>query len=106
MAAKYIDESTNHFTSPNETTILERIFYLIDNDENIPLVPFDEAVTPLIPFVPKLNQMVSTVRKDHKIVKDGLTIDESMSIALYTIDWKPRDKSFHVIFNTVLQTAN
>ena len=35
--------------------------------------------------------------------KDGLTVDESSSIALYSMEWKPPEKSFHFILNETLR---
>jgi hypothetical protein len=106
MAAKYIDETADVSNFSDVTIELQRILYRINDDENIPLVLLEEALNPLVSLVPDLEQMVSIAKKNRNITKDGLTNDESTSIALYSIEWKPRDKSFHVILNTTLQTEN
>ena len=106
MASKYTDDSADVSNLSNVTIELQRILNLIEDDENIPLVSLKEAVNQLVSLVPELDQMVSTVAKTPNTANDGLTNDESSSISLYSIEWKPRDKSFHVILNTTLQTAN
>jgi hypothetical protein len=101
MAAKYTDENADVSNFSDVTIELQRILHLIGDNENTPLVSLEEAINPLISLVPDLEKMIATVKKNRSI-----TNDESMSIALYSIEWKPRDKSFHVILNTTLQTAD
>ncbi|CAF0778231.1 unnamed protein product [Rotaria sp. Silwood1] len=106
MAAKYRDNFIDSSNVSDTTVELSRMLYLIEEDNNIPLVSLEEAVYPLVPFVPELEEMISTVKKNSNITKNTLTNDESSSILLYTIKWKPIDKSFHVILNTTLETKN
>ncbi|CAF3973106.1 unnamed protein product [Rotaria sp. Silwood2] len=106
MAAKYNDNSTNSSKVSDVTVELSRMLHLIEEDKNIPFVSLEEAINPLVPFVPELEQMILIVKKNHNIAKDSLTTDESSSILLYTIKWKPINKSFRVILNTTLETRN
>ncbi|CAF0835438.1 unnamed protein product [Rotaria sordida] len=106
MAAKYNDNSADSSNVSDMTIELSKMLHLIEDNENIPLVSLEEAVNPLVPFIPELEQMISIVKKNRNIAKDSLTTDESSSIFLYTIKWKPINKSFHVILNTTLETRN
>ena len=51
--------------------------------ENAPLVSLEEATDPLIGVVPEIEHMVYNIRQSKIPAKNGLTIDESSSIALY-----------------------
>ena len=74
--------------------------------EHAPLVSFGEATKPLIGDVPEIEHMVYTIQRNNIHEKDGLTVDESSSIALYSIEWNPREKSFYFILNETLRAPN
>ena len=50
--------------------------------------------------------MISIVKGCCTALEDGLTIDESASIALYTMDWQPNYKSCHFILNATLKASD
>jgi hypothetical protein len=83
-----------------------RMLLPIQGYENMPLVPLEEAVFPLVSLVPQIKRMVYIVKERCDDPKDGLTIDESASIMLYTLEWVPKQKSFYFIFNTALRAEN
>ena len=74
--------------------------------ENMPLVSLEEATQALIPFVPEIKHMVGIVKGNSVKPKDGLTIDESASIALYSMEWPSRQGSFYIILNETLRKPN
>ena len=74
--------------------------------ENEELVSFEEATKPLIGLVQEIEHMIYTIQGKNIHEKDGLTIDESSSIALYSLEWKPPGKSFYFILNETLRAPN
>src|ERR1700722_19176089 len=74
--------------------------------ENMPPVSLEEATEPLVPHVPEIEHMVDIVKGNTVKPKDGLTIDESASITLYSMEWSPRENSFYIILNGTLRKAN
>ena len=74
--------------------------------ENMPLVSLEEATQHLVPFVLEIEHMVDIVKGNTKKPKGSLTIDESASIALYSMEWSPRQNSFYIILNETLRKPN
>ncbi|CAF1548775.1 unnamed protein product, partial [Rotaria sp. Silwood1] len=61
--------------------------------EKMPLVSLEEAVAPLVSILPEVQHYASVAKQQCKTVPaDGLTRDESASIILYTMDWKPHEE--------------
>ena len=71
--------------------------------ENEALVSFEEATKPLIGFVQEIEHMVYNIQRSKIRPKNGLTIDESSSIALYSMEWSPKEKSFYMNLNKTLR---
>ncbi len=74
----------------------------LDGYEKVPLVSLEDAVAPLATIVDDIEQMVWIVKQNATNPEDGLTSDESASIALLTMEWFPKEKSFAAIINEVL----
>ena len=74
--------------------------------ENEPLVSFEEATKPLIGLVQEIEHMIYIIQGKNIHEKDGLTVDESSSIALYSLEWKSAEKSFYFILNETLRAPN
>jgi hypothetical protein len=106
MSARFVDEAKHILHFSDATNEPQRMLPPIQGYENFPLVTLEEAVVPLISIVPEVERMTWTAKQCWTAPEDGLTNDESASIVLYTLEWEPQDKSFHVILNTTLQTAN
>jgi hypothetical protein len=106
MAAKFVDESQCILRFSDVPVETKRMLPPIQGYENMPLVPLEEAVDPLISLVPEVERMVWTVKQSRFGGEHGLTDDETASIWLYTMEWEPRDKSFFIILNNTLQAAN
>ena len=74
--------------------------------EKMPLVSIDQAIEPLVAYVSEVKRMVWTVKENWSASVDGLTMDESASIMLYTLEWKSKETSFYCLFNKCLRTAD
>lgn len=75
--------------------------------EKMPIVLLEQAVDPLVPDIPDVHRMVQAAKKRCRTPPgDGLTIDEAASIMLYSMEWKPREKSFYFSFNAVLRAKD
>ncbi|CAF4336270.1 unnamed protein product [Adineta steineri] len=79
----------------------------IDGYEDMPLVPLDIAVEPLVSSISGIHIYAYSAKERCKNPPaDDLTIDESASIMLYSMDSKFGNKSFHVILNETLKSAD
>ncbi|CAF4842184.1 unnamed protein product [Rotaria sp. Silwood1] len=72
----------------------------------VPNVSIETAVEPLVSLVPNVKEMVSKAKQKCDRPKDGLTIDESTSIMLYSLEWEPRENSFYIILNNTLRAED
>ncbi|CAF3237751.1 unnamed protein product [Rotaria sp. Silwood2] len=76
----------------------------ISGYENVPLVPLESAVEPLIRLLPAIQSYAYAAKKRCKRPPpDGLTVDESASIMLYSMSWKPSDKCLYHALNATLR---
>jgi hypothetical protein len=75
-----------------------------------PLVSLEEATAPLQKIVPRIDKYVYSVKTRVKERSgnpaDGLSVDESASIGLYTIEWTPYTESLYYILNSTLRTED
>ncbi|CAF2963134.1 unnamed protein product [Rotaria sp. Silwood2] len=78
----------------------------IQGYEKMPLVSLEHAVEPLESYVPDVKRMVWMVKQNCDSPADGLTVDQSASIMLYTLEWTPRERSFYFAFNGVLRSED
>ena len=78
----------------------------LDGYEKALLSTLEDAVAPLTELVDDVEQMAWIVKQNAANPKDGLTSDESASIALFTMDWYPREKSFYVLLNATLRSED
>ena len=83
-----------------------RMLLPIQGFENMPLVSLEDAVFPLISLVSQIKRMVYIVKERCDDPQDGLTIDESAAIMLYTLEWVPKQKSFYFVLNNALRAEN
>ncbi|CAF0924649.1 unnamed protein product [Adineta steineri] len=79
---------------------------MMNNYEQIPIITLEEAVEPLVLYVPEVNDMVKLVKQKCQQPKDNLSIDESASIMLFTMRWVPKQNSFRYICNQKLKSNN
>jgi hypothetical protein len=109
MAAKHSkSDDSQHYQrfsdfDKDPTTILMPI----KGYEKKPLVSLEEAVEPLVPFVPDVKQMAYVAKtRCKKTPADNLSIDESASIMLYSMEWEPHEKCLYQVLNTTLRSEN
>ncbi|CAF0775594.1 unnamed protein product [Adineta ricciae] len=69
-----------------------------------PLLPLEEAVQPISELLDDLEIMVHTAKSNSKKPADGLTVDESAAIHLYTMQWEEPNVSLFTKLNTTLRS--
>ncbi|CAF4210566.1 unnamed protein product, partial [Adineta steineri] len=75
--------------------------------EKMPVVSLEEAVTPLIPILPEIQDYVYVAKQRcESVPPDGLTQDESASIMLYSMEWEPHEKCLYFVLNATLRTED
>ena len=86
---------------------LKRMLMPIAGFENMPLVTLEDAVVPLMGQLPDIKAYVDVAKSrcDPSHVA-GLTVDESASIMLLTIEWEPQDECLYVVLNATLRTED
>jgi hypothetical protein len=77
-----------------------------DNYDRVPIVTLEQAVIPLIPFLPTIQTYVNMAKEKCADPADGLTPDESASIVLYSMAWQPLSECLYVVLNTTLHSIN
>ena len=78
----------------------------IEHYDAVEVVPLETAVEPLVSLIPDIKETVFKAKQKCEQPKDGLTIDESASIMLYSLDWQPREKSLYVMLNNILRVED
>ena len=106
MASKFVDEAKCVLRFSDLPAESRRMLPPIQGYEQMPLVTLGEAIDPLLTLVPDVERMAWTVKQSYFAGEYDLTVDESASILLYSMEWEPPDKSFYVILNQTLQAAN
>jgi hypothetical protein len=73
--------------------------------EDMPLVELEIAVQPLVPFLPNIQSYTSIVKQRcRKAPVSRLSNDESASIMLYTMGWKPVNECLYIVLNETLRS--
>ncbi|CAF1013724.1 unnamed protein product [Adineta steineri] len=79
----------------------------IEGYEEMPIVPLNEAVAPLLSILPKIQDYADIVKKRCKLIPpDGLTRDESAAIMLYSMEWEPHEECLSFALNAALRTED
>jgi hypothetical protein len=109
MAAKYSNsDDLQHYQRISDfdkdpSTILMPI----QGYETKPLVTLEEAIEPLVEFVPDVRAMAYVAKtKCKKPPADNLSIDESASIMLYSMEWIPQAECLYHVLNATLRSEN
>ncbi|CAF1325205.1 unnamed protein product [Adineta steineri] len=75
--------------------------------EEMPIVPLEEAVAPLVSILPKIQDYVHVAKQRcESVPPDDLTQDESASIMLYSMDWEPHEECLYFALNATLRTED
>ena len=107
MASKYVEhesKSMQRFT--DITGEPKRMLTPIKGYGRMPLVSLEEAVMALVSLVPEVNQMVWTVKQQCTAPAEGLSLDQSASIMLYSLEWSPKEASFYYALNNFLRAPD
>ncbi|CAF0726458.1 unnamed protein product [Adineta steineri] len=79
----------------------------IQGYEKKPLVSLEDAVEPLVQFVPDVKRMAYVAKmKCGNPPADYLSKDESASIILYSMEWEPQEECLYYVLNATLRTEN
>jgi len=79
----------------------------ISGYEEMPMVSLENAVEPLVSFLPAIQSYTYVAKQRcENPPSDGLTTDESASIMLYTMGWKPVDQCLYVALNATLRSKD
>jgi len=106
MASRHINEPQHAFRFLDVDEEPQTILPPIQDYESTPLVSLDKAVFPLQPIVSDVKHMVQTIEANYGEPEDGLTRDESNSIKLYSLEWRPRESSLFYILHKALRSKN
>jgi Ran GTPase-activating protein (RanGAP) involved in mRNA processing and transport len=74
-------------------------------DENS-TISLEQAIVPLLDLLPNVETFVCIVKDKCANPADGLTVDESASIMLYSMDWQPTEQCLHYVLNSALRSED
>ena len=75
--------------------------------ENMPLVSLEEAVSPLVFILPVIHTYVFMAKDNSPTPPpQNLTLDESASICLYSIEWEPHGQCLSYALNQALRSKD
>jgi hypothetical protein len=75
--------------------------------EDMPILPLEKTVLPLVTILPRV-QIYVHVAKERcgSEPADGLTLDQSASIMLYTMEWEPQEQCLYFVLNATLRSED
>jgi hypothetical protein len=110
MAAKFVDDNKDDARRMLRIADMveepRKMLMPIKGYEKVPLVSLEEAVEPLVPFVPDVRRMAWTAKARCEEPADGLTCDESASIMLYSMEWEPHKECLYFVLNAALRAPD
>lgn len=75
--------------------------------EEMPLLPLEIAVEPLISRIPNIvDRAHAAIQRCERPPANGLSIDESASIILYTMCWTPENTCLYALLNDALRSED
>jgi hypothetical protein len=75
--------------------------------EDVPIVSLEIAVKPLVYLLPAIEKHAYVAKQKYRNPPDdGLTVDESASIILYSMDWEPQHKCLYAALNTTFRSRD
>ena len=100
-------------SSPEDLTIMSIIMNTeanissITGYANVPLLPLSKACAPLVGIIHDILSLVQTaINETPEVPPDGLTIDESAAIRLYTMQWPNPHSSLYKMLNCAFKMGN
>jgi hypothetical protein len=86
------------------TEVPHEILTLIVGYVDTSIISLENAVEPLVHLLLAIRKCAYSAKKQcKKPPADGLTIDESASIMLYSMSWKPDDQCLYIALNATLR---
>ncbi|CAF2724422.1 unnamed protein product [Rotaria sp. Silwood2] len=104
MSADNIQDTSHRFSDVAEEPCI--MLAPIEGFNKKPLVTLEKATEPLHNIVPRLHTFVHIAKQRAKHPADDLSVDESASIALYTMEWEPYTESLYYILNKTLRNED
>lgn len=110
MASKYSDNADelehNQRISDFDQSPCEYLLP-IKGYEKKPVVSLEEAIEPIVVYVPEVKRMAHLAKcRCKKPPADGLSVDESASIMLYSMDWQPKEECLYHVLNATLRSED
>ncbi|CAF1658650.1 unnamed protein product [Rotaria sp. Silwood1] len=84
----------------------EEILAPIHGYDQMLLMSLEEAVQPLVPILPAVQDYAYMAKEKYKKPEDGLTQDESASIMLYSMGWEPLEQCLYFALNAALRSTD
>ncbi|CAF3730282.1 unnamed protein product [Rotaria sordida] len=110
MASKYVDIDEEPAHTQRFSDIAGepcRMLMPIQGYEKKPLVTLEEAVEPIVSYVPDVKRMVYIAKmKCAELSPGGLPIDRAASITLYSMEWEPQNECLYYVLNQTLRNEN
>ncbi|CAF1573824.1 unnamed protein product [Rotaria magnacalcarata] len=109
MAAKYADIDEQQHTQRFSDIADEpcKMLLPIEGFANKPLVTLEEAVEPIIEYVPDVQRRVYFAKERcREVPLEKLSIDEAASITLYSMEWEPKKECLYYVLNQTLRSEN
>jgi hypothetical protein len=78
----------------------------IEGHEKVPLVSLEESVLPLVQILPDILRKAFVAKENSQNPGDGLSIDESASIRLYSMEWEPHSECLYFALNKTLRAKD
>ncbi|CAF1486074.1 unnamed protein product, partial [Didymodactylos carnosus] len=95
------NKSTSRFTDLAEEP--NKFLLPIEGYQNVELMSLENAVRSLQPIIDNLSRNVWIAKQNSRSPSDDLTVDQSASIHLYTMEWKPSSNSLYSVLNRTLR---
>ncbi|CAF3380680.1 unnamed protein product [Rotaria sp. Silwood2] len=103
MGADLVTSSTG-FRFDDNASEPPKMLLAIKGYEQQPLVSLERAIEPLVSLVSDIHRQARDVKEKAKcsLSTDGLSVEESAAIRLYTIDWSKKEKCLNVVLTSHL----
>ncbi|CAF3152552.1 unnamed protein product [Rotaria sp. Silwood2] len=110
MATKYVDIDEEQTHTQRFSDIAEepcRMLMPIQGYEEKPLVTLEEAVEPIVSYVPDVKRMTYIAKMKCAELSPGkLPLDQAASIMLYSMEWQPSEECLYYVLNQTLRNEN
>ncbi|CAF2061431.1 unnamed protein product [Rotaria magnacalcarata] len=106
MAAKFTDIDEQHPMQRFSDLVGEpcRMLMPIEGYEKKPLVTIEEAVEPIVEYVPDVRRRAYFAKMKCAELSPGkLSMDEAASITLYSMEWEPQEECLYHVLNETLR---